>query len=71
MVLSHRDCHQLIVRFVVLTAMFSACGMDFITFSISAIVAFPKQFVFVFVGHALEQSGTHSESSPSSPSTFT
>ncbi|KAF8630557.1 hypothetical protein AX17_005369 [Amanita inopinata Kibby_2008] len=40
------------------TAVFSACGMGIIVFSIAAILSLPKQFITVYLGVILEQSDT-------------
>jgi len=42
----------------VTTGVFSACGMGIIVFSIAAILSMPKQFITVYLGVILEQSGT-------------
>ncbi|KAJ7736724.1 hypothetical protein DFH07DRAFT_842599 [Mycena maculata] len=39
------------------TAVFSTCGMGIFTFSIAAILSLPKQFITVYLGVILEQSG--------------
>ncbi|KAF8633114.1 hypothetical protein AX15_001497 [Amanita polypyramis BW_CC] len=40
------------------TAVFSACGMGIIVFSIAAILSLPKQFITVYIGVVLEGSAT-------------
>ncbi|GLB42916.1 putative SNARE associated Golgi protein [Lyophyllum shimeji] len=40
------------------TAVFSACGMGIIVFSLAAILSMPKQFITVYLGVILEQSST-------------
>jgi uncharacterized membrane protein YdjX (TVP38/TMEM64 family) len=45
------------------TAIFATCGMSVITFSIAAILSMPKQFITVYLGVILEQSGTGTQSS--------
>jgi uncharacterized membrane protein YdjX (TVP38/TMEM64 family) len=40
------------------TAIFSTCGMSIFIFSLAAILSLPKQFMAVFVGVILEESGT-------------
>ncbi|KAF9560438.1 hypothetical protein CPC08DRAFT_690092 [Agrocybe pediades] len=43
------------------TAVFSTCGMGIIVFSIAAILSMPKQFITVYLGVILENSGTGTE----------
>ncbi|PPR02682.1 hypothetical protein CVT24_002104 [Panaeolus cyanescens] len=40
------------------TALFAASGMNILVFSIAAILSMPKQFITVYLGVVLEQSGT-------------
>jgi uncharacterized membrane protein YdjX (TVP38/TMEM64 family) len=45
------------------TAIFSTCGMGVITFIIAATLSTPKQFVTVYLGVILEQTGTNTQTS--------
>ncbi|KZO90862.1 hypothetical protein CALVIDRAFT_473007, partial [Calocera viscosa TUFC12733] len=41
----------------VTTAMFATCGMSIWVFCLAAALSLPKQFVTVYLGYLLEQSG--------------
>lgn len=43
---------------LVTTAVFSTCGMGIIVFSFATILSLPKQFITVYLGVILEESGT-------------
>jgi len=47
------------------TAVFSTCGMNIFVFSLAAILSLPKQFITVYLGVILEQSGTGTQTSQS------
>ncbi|EGN97418.1 hypothetical protein SERLA73DRAFT_139624 [Serpula lacrymans var. lacrymans S7.3] len=47
------------------TAIFATCGMNVLTFTIAAILSLPKQFMTVYIGVLLEESGTGTTSSSS------
>ncbi|KAL5485629.1 hypothetical protein ACEPAI_6670 [Sanghuangporus weigelae] len=44
------------------TAVFSTCGMGVLVFALAAFLSLPKQFVTVYIGVILEESGTGTES---------
>ncbi|THH05917.1 hypothetical protein EW145_g4446 [Phellinidium pouzarii] len=44
------------------TAIFSTCGMHVMTFAIAAFLSLPKQFVTVYIGVIIQESGTGTES---------
>ncbi|EJD06356.1 uncharacterized protein FOMMEDRAFT_117170, partial [Fomitiporia mediterranea MF3/22] len=44
------------------TAVFSTCGMNILVFALAAALSLPKQFVTVYIGVIIEESGTGTES---------
>ncbi|KAL5526992.1 hypothetical protein ACEPAF_8721 [Sanghuangporus sanghuang] len=44
------------------TAVFSTCGMGVLVFALAALLSLPKQFVTVYIGVILKESGTGTES---------
>ncbi|KZT29205.1 hypothetical protein NEOLEDRAFT_1057382 [Neolentinus lepideus HHB14362 ss-1] len=55
-------CRYSIIPAHLTTAVFSTCGVGFLTFTLAAVLSLPKQLVTVYMGVLVEQSGDHTSS---------